>query len=363
MAKKKIGFIELQWECPNCGTINPGSSKVCEGCGAPQPEDVEFIQASKQELISDEKKLEKAKAGADIHCAYCGTRNPAGAESCSQCKASLSEGHQRKAGRVVGAFREGPVQTVQCPHCGEENLETAQSCTQCGGLLAPETAPPPTSQKQPARDRLPEASRQPNKSVFIIIGLVLLAACAAIYFIFLRTTAVTGTVTDVEWERSVILEQFIPVEYQDWYDQIPTEAEVISCTSEARDQADSPVAGSEEICGTPYTVDQGSGYAEVIQDCIYIVYDDYCTYSVLEWDAVDSISVTGNDFAAFWPEPVLSEDERLAEGEEFYQIYFSSGSDEYVYYTTDYNLFQQAQIGTEWELETNSLGDVQSINP
>ena len=83
MARKKLGHIELQWTCPNCNGINPGPEKTCGNCGAPQPEDVEFEQADRQELITDEEKITKAEAGADIHCPYCGTRNPTGTEVCN----------------------------------------------------------------------------------------------------------------------------------------------------------------------------------------------------------------------------------------------------------------------------------------
>ena len=363
MAKKKIGYVELQWECPNCGTFNPGPVKVCEGCGAPQPDDVEFIQPSRQELIQDEEKLKKAKAGADIHCAYCGTRNPAGAASCSQCKADLSEGNQRKAGQVVGAFKSGPVQKIQCPHCGAENPETAKRCVQCGGSLDRPSTPRPASQPRSTTDRQPMAPPRANRSVLVILGLVFLFGCIAIYFLFLRTTAITGTVTDVSWERSYVLEGLVPVEYQDWYDQIPSEAEIISCTFEARDQVDTPVEGSQEICGTPYTLDTGSGFAEVVQDCIYIVYDDFCTYSMLQWYAVDTVTLSGDDSSPQWPNPALTGDQRLGQEAEYYTIYFSVGLDDYIYTTTDYDLFQQAQIGSEWELEINSVGDVQSVIP
>lgn len=363
MAKKKIGYVELHWECPNCNTLNLGSLKVCQGCGAPQPEDVEFTQASRQELIQNEEKLKKAQAGADIHCAYCGTRNPAGATSCSQCKADLSEGRQRKSGRVVGAFKSGPAQKVNCPQCGAENLETDSRCSQCGGSLARQSHPTPTAQNATVGDRLPKASRKMNRSVLYILGLVLLVGCAAIYFIFLRTTATTATVTDISWERSYVVEALQPVEYEDWFDQIPDEAEIVSCSPEPREEVDNPVEGAQEICGTPYTEETGSGYAEVVQDCQYIVYDDYCTYTLLEYDFLDTITISGDDYSPQWPNPALSEDQRLGEGEENYKIFFSSGDETYVFSTTNFELFQQAQIGTEWELEINSLGGVQSISP
>jgi len=92
MARKELGHIELHWQCPNCDGINQGREETCSSCGAPQPEDVEFKQFSHQELLKDQKLIERAKAGADIHCAYCGTRNPAKAQTCSQCGSDISEG-------------------------------------------------------------------------------------------------------------------------------------------------------------------------------------------------------------------------------------------------------------------------------
>ena len=130
MARKTIGHVELQWTCPNCGGINPGPVKVCQSCGAPQPEDVKFEQAVRQELITDEEKLAQAEAGADIHCPYCGARNPAGAETCSQCGGDLVEGVQRESGQVVGAFVSGPEKIIKCPRCGAENSDVAKALLQ-----------------------------------------------------------------------------------------------------------------------------------------------------------------------------------------------------------------------------------------
>ncbi len=355
MAKKKIGYVELQWECPNCGTVNPGPVKVCEGCGAPQPEDVKFQQASRQELIEDEDKIKKAKTGADIHCAYCGARNPADAAFCSQCKADLSEGAQRKAGRVVGVFQQGAPQTIPCPHCGAENEETTSWCAQCGGSLAEVPAPAPVQKASPT------AKPGANRRVLAILGVVFVSLCAAVYFLFLRTNAVTGTVTDLQWERSAILEQVVPVEYQGWLAEIPEDGEIVSCTQEEYEQVETPVAGAQEICGTPYNVDTGSGYAEVVQDCLYIVYEDYCTYTVMEWDAVEMVAADGSGMNAAWPQMNLAQDQRLQEGEETYTIVFNSGGETYSFVTSDYDLYRRAEIGSKWELEINSIGGVQSI--
>lgn len=107
------GVIELEWVCPNCDSRNRGSKKACENCGAPQPENVKFQRPSEEKIITDEKVVAAAKSGADIHCGFCGTRNPVTATTCSQCGGDLKEGMARQAGQVLQA---APVQpkTILC---------------------------------------------------------------------------------------------------------------------------------------------------------------------------------------------------------------------------------------------------------
>lgn len=129
MPKETLGYVKLEWTCPNCGHRNPGPQQVCTQCGAPQPKDVEFEQAAQEKLLTDQKEIEAAKAGPDIHCAYCGTRNPAGAKTCRRCGADLSEGAARATGRVIGAFRAEPVPDVTCPSCGTKNPAFRRRCS------------------------------------------------------------------------------------------------------------------------------------------------------------------------------------------------------------------------------------------
>ena len=180
MAKKKIGYVELRWICPKCGTVNPGPVKLCNGCGAAQPVDVKFEQATRQELITDETAKTKAQAGADIHCPYCGTRNAAEAKVCVQCGGDLVKGIKREQGRGLGAFATGPATKVKCPRCGMENPDTALVCSQCGGSLkaaeAEAKAPEPT----------PTVPRKTPVWVFAAIGAVVFLVCGVIgYLMFL----------------------------------------------------------------------------------------------------------------------------------------------------------------------------------
>jgi ribosomal protein L40E len=218
MAKKKIGYVELLWTCPKCGTVNPGPVKLCNGCGAAQPVDVKFEQAPRQELITDEAAKAKAKAGADIHCPYCGTRNSADAKVCVQCGGDLVQGIKREQGKVMGAFTTGPVEKIKCPRCGTENPDTALVCSQCGGSL--KASEPEAEPSQPT----PKVPRKIPVWVYAAIGVGVLLICGVIgYIVFLsqKTEAIVGTVEQVRWERSIPIEALVPVEYQTWQDQVP----------------------------------------------------------------------------------------------------------------------------------------------
>ena len=361
MAKKKLGYVELEWTCPNCGTRNPGPEQSCANCGSPQPDGVQFEQARREELLTDEAVKEKVEAGADIHCPYCGTRNLATAEVCKKCGGDLAEGLERESGRVVGAFKTGPASTVPCPRCGAENPDTAKQCSQCGSSMQIEEEA--ARQSPPAEVEKPAKKRNPLVAVAIVA--LLIAVCGVVAVLILlsvRTEGVTGTVQDVEWQRVVVVEGLMPVEHRDWIDAIPSEAELGSCEEQVRTTSAEPKPNSVEVCGTPYTVDTGSGYGEVMQDCEYQVYEEYCTYSIVEWQDVDEVVLTGGDFEPVWPAPSLAEDERLgSRRNETFTIVYDTGDEVYVYTTNDLNLFQASQIGSEWILNINTFGSVVSV--
>jgi ribosomal protein L40E len=364
MAKKTLGYVELQWTCPNCGGINPGPEKVCSQCGAPQPDDVEFEQVKGTELTTDEAVVDRVKAGPDIHCPYCGARNPGDAKTCAQCGGDLVEGERRERGKVLGAYKAEAVGNVPCPHCGADNPENAKTCSQCGGSM----------DIREVKSQIPDQTRDtsqrlaPGKTrrlpIGLIIILVLVCIAAAVFILLgMRTEAVTGTVAGVGWERTIPIEALVPVEYRDWRDQIPASAEILNCDQEVQSVESEPQPNSEEVCGTPYSVDTGSGFAEVVQDCEYHVYEDYCTYSVIEWAVIDTASLSGNDFFPEWPNPVLSAEQRLGEGSEAYRIYFDTNKGNYTYGIEDFETFQQFQVGAKWNLEINAFGNVVSVEP
>jgi len=321
------------------------------------PADVKFEQPAEEKLITDESKIAAAKAGPDIHCPFCGARNPAGATTCVQCMGDLTGGTGREKGEVIGAHRDQPAPDVACPYCGTMNPASALKCQQCGSSLA-ETREKP--QAEPAT-----AVRAPNRTVtYIIVGVVatLVLLCGSYFFFANRTDDVVGTVSDVMWVRTVNVEALRPVERQDWRDEVPAGAEILSCEQDVRSTQSNPAPNAVEVCGTPYTVDTGTGVGEVVQDCEYEVYDDYCRYSAEEWQVVDQVQLEGHDLNPQWPNFQPAADERTGSQDASYTIIFRTDGDTYRYNTNETE-FMQAQPGSQWILKINTFNDVNDIEP
>ena len=321
MARKVLGYIQLIWTCSYCGTQNPGAIKSCTQCGAPQAPDVQFekVDAETFAFIKDEALIRMAQKGADKHCPYCGTRNSIDAETCVECGSDItSDAKARESG---------------------ERIETRAA-----------NQDPPTPPKRP----------QP---FLIVIILVVLAGLVFLIINLTRTDQVTAVVSAVSWQRSQVIEEYQRVECKSWEDAIPSNATLVSCALQYRYDSDTPQPIATEVCGEPYTIDTGTGLGQVVQDCVYRVYENYCTYTTMDWLPVETLVTSGEDLSPYWPTFELANEQRQGNSTERYVITFSAEGDSFTYSTTDESLYLQAQLGSTWLLEINQFNNVVSAAP
>ena len=353
MVKKTLGYVELEWTCPSCGARNPGAAEKCQSCGMKMPEDVEFELPVKQELDTSAEAAARVAAGPDIHCPYCGARNPGNATSCVQCGGDLSEGAKRKKGKVLGAYQDGPVPDVTCPHCGASNPGTATKCSSCGGNLEREkpTAKPP--------------SRAPQKKAIPLVGLILVALLCIVgaFFLLRGSSESVALVQKVEWTYRLGIEELKPATHEAWRDEVPKDAQLGSCKSKIRRTEQEPVAGATEVCGTPYVEDTGTGQGAKVQDCEYHVPDDWCEYTVDEWQAAEPVVKTGHNLNPTWPALNLKSNQREGERSEEYKVILDADGKNHVYSPDSVEEFKKFEIDSKWLVETNALGGVTSVQP
>ncbi len=336
MAKKILGYVELIWTCDSCGTRNPGAIKSCTACGAPQPIDVRFeqVDAESFNFIKDEALIRMAQHGPDKHCPYCGTRNLADALTCVQCNGDLTVGAKsRPSGMVVGQDAQPTEVEIDSP------------------------------QAMPGYERAGVAM---PKGVILVLMLAVLVICGFFVWNMIksnRTTDVNARVLSTAWERSVAIEAFTTVTESDWRSNIPSSATVYNCDSRLRYTSSTHVSGSVEECGEPYTVDTGTGIGQVVQDCVYKVYDTYCSYESMQWVHVDTVTTTGSFEAPSWPDLNLNQNQRLGGKSERYIIQFDVNGQTYGMRTSDFGLYQQAVPGSIWTLAVTERGDIRRAEP
>lgn len=356
MAKQTLGYVELEWTCPTCGTRNPGPQRVCQSCGSPQPDNVKFEASAQAKIAADEATVQQATAGADIHCPYCGTRNAATAKVCKQCGGDLTGGKAREVGQLVQGFGAQPQGEVKCTACGTPNPAGARVCKNCGAPL-PAAKPPAVPAPVPAS--------KSSGCLWVAVGVVVLGLLVGAYFLFsaTRTTTTTGRVVDTHWTRVVEVMGLVPVQRTAWLDQIPGDAELGACYDDVRDVVDQPVPGAREVCGTPYAIDQGTGYGEVVQDCVYEIVDQRCEYTVNEWRVVDQVAQEGAGFNPQWPALNLADRRREGERDERFQCVFEVDGRQVVYDARSYAEYQRCTDGSLWTLEVTQGGHVTSAEP
>jgi len=356
MARRRtVGYVQNEWTCPNCDTRNKGGEKTCENCGAPQPENVQFNLPSEQKLVTDEKAVKAAQAGADIHCGFCGTRNPATAETCSQCGGDLKEGKAREAGRVMQAPPPSP-KVVKCDNCGTENPGGNSVCSNCGSPLPKiaQTAVIAPQAKSGLSPAAPLAAKKSSRAPWLIVGAAL--ACLAVICVgaialFLPTSSVQATVVDVHWQTNVPVQEIRAVSHSNERGNPPSDAYNVSCHDESRD-----------VCETR-TIDKGNGYSEVVEEC-HTETETYCSYTVDEWTTIQTYSLDGNNLQPVYEDPSLASDQRIGVASETLTVYFltEDGGQE-TYTVNSISEFQQFTTGSTWTLNMNLAGGILSVEP
>ncbi len=190
----------------------------------------------------------------------------------------------------------------------------------------------------------------------MIIGIISLISLGA------KKTDLIGSLNESEWERTIAIEQFGPVEKDDWQDQIPSNAQMGSCSDKVRDTSDTPSGNSVEVCGAPYKVDKGTVWQKWcrianMKSMIHIV--------PIPWmnGYGEALVAKGSGSNVSWPALSLDSTQRESGRSERYILSFLSSGDYFSYETSDYQLYQKAQPGSSWKLIINGFGDVVSIEP
>ncbi|MEM6264947.1 MAG: Ran-binding zinc finger domain-containing protein [Bacteroidota bacterium] len=299
-----------RWDCKVCGTkAIYGPDTQCPNCGASRPRNVRFYLPEDAELVRKADQLREARAGVDWICGHCDTQNKAVHTECVSC------GNPRDELSKDVDLQTRTYETGQVPRMGDQ---------------------PPESPHTRARQL---GKRRPNRTPTIILGLVILVA--AFWGLSQIPVGTEVNVVAFEWERTIQMEHFEPVQKEDW--NTPKGAYNISSFQavhhynqvlrgyETRTRNVQVQVGTERyVCGQ---VDMGNGYfqdkycsrpiyetrQETYKEPVYDqvpVYKTKYKYTVKEWVAKQSYKLlaSGNDQQPNWPTKTYKEPKNWREG-------------------------------------------------
>jgi hypothetical protein len=231
-------------------------------------------------------------------------------------------------------------------------------CVKCGSPLPrASTAASPVSFEAPMGGSAPAAPaaaaprRKPNWLLIGGIGAALLICCIAALFLFvIPSSSVTGTVADVHWQTSVPLQEAREVRHSEEAGSPPGGAYDVSCHTE-----------SHQVCEQK-TIDQGNGYGQVVEEC-HDESTDYCSYTVTEWQTIQTYTQEGSDLSPLYASPDVSTGQRAGSASEDLTVVFDTSKGQITYSPGNVTEFQQFQPGSTWTLKMNAVGSVISVEP
>jgi ribosomal protein L40E len=309
---------------------------------------VQFERGADEKLIAEVDAAKSGAIGPDIHCGFCGTRNPGNAVTCSQCGGDLKEGKARAAGRELQAA--AAATKVTCTNCGAENSSAKTVCEKCGSPL-PRAASAPVSFSAPMGGTAATAKPAKKTNWLLlggIAGALLLCCIVGIFLFVFPSKTVKATVADVSWQTSVPVQEQRDVRHTDVQGNAPSDAKDVSCRTETKN-----------VC-VQKTIDQGNGYGKVVEEC-HDENTNYCSYTVTEWQTIQTYTLDGTDLFPQYSSPSLSAGQQTGSSSETLTVVFDSSNGQITYTPVSETEFQQFTPGSTWTLKLNALGGVVSV--
>lgn len=388
-----MAIREGKWRCTYCSAVNRGRDLDCGGCGVRRGADVEFFLDDDAPAVTDGEQLAAAHAGPDWLCETCGGSNRFHVEACQTCGAPPGNSRYRKVVEgALGAFRD------------PQGAEAGEPGTTAGTTRAAHAAGDYSNDGGGGPHRGGGGWAKPRWTPSL--GVISLAAGLLLLLTLMAATRTAGPsawvvpndkpstntpnpyatrnvellVERVGWVRSIEVEEFKQVTDEDWSDEVPAGARVLS-QSQAIHHHDRVKVGSHTVpeyytervktgtrietehytdreydteryqCGTR---SKGNGYFEdvyctrpvsrtvtksrnktvddyqtvtrtrdrVVEDFEDVpVYRTKVSYAVKRWVAVDKAVAEGSDLAALWPKVAVRAARREGQRSEMYMVY------------------------------------------
>ena len=386
------------WNCNYCGTTDIGGDKMkCPNCGKARGEDVFSPNSTdgkqpRRYIPEGSDEYRRAKSGPDWICEYCGSSNPATVRVCCNCGHSRDEDdknyyeHHPERDTVITSST--PTTTSEESHWGSRYNEEPSTDDS-----REEDKDEEDHYRSREKTYTPFVSSTRPSSHFDIsdlpwgkigIGLLIVTAIIGLIMLFIPKERYI-TVTGVDWQRSIVVEEYRTVRESDWsvpaggrtvytQQEIHHYDQVIDHYEKVRHENTVIVGSHEEVVGYR---DLGNGYFEEQTRTVYdydteVYYTDepvyrddpvYRTkyyYDIERWVYDHTVKASANDKGPYWPEVELTENQRTNGNSESYGI-TALYKDKESHYTMSYKDWSDISIGSELHVKVHIGGRIELI--
>lgn len=381
-------IVRGYWDCDYCDTIDiAGNIYTCPNCGKTRGKDVVFHvtphdgNKPRHVVSPNSDEYRQAKAGPDWTCSYCDSNNPANKTICHNCGHSKdkSEKHYFELHPERVATIDTTIDTTR--HCAagqtsrNSRYSNAHNATDNDGDNNDDTYWNGFSDT---------ISNLPWRGIGILAAIILAIICIVMVLIPKERTI---TVTDMDWERNIVIEEYRTVSESDWY--VPSGGRVTYTQNEIHHYEQvldhyekvpherTVVTGShEEVVGYR---DLGNGYFEKETRTVYDygtetyytdepvyrdepVYQTKYYYDIERWVYDHTETASAHNREPYWPEINLTSDKKR-EGAHTASYGLSAiYEDKESHYTLDYEDWRYISIGDQLHVKVHITGRIELID-
>ncbi len=407
------------WDCRHCGTIDIMDDIYdCPHCGKARDDNIIFHPYRHNEnkprhyVSSDDSDYRRLTSGPDWTCSYCDSNNAFSNTICRKCGHSKDEGdkyyfdhHPERKGiipidhgtnktttnnnRTVSSDANDnvvhypPLVTIPTPPTKTKvDKHENDSKNYYPTSAVASTSLKPYDYSPNYRPQLPEINL-PWERIGIIA--IIIAAIISV-FCLLTPKERTITITGVDWERSIVVEEYRTMHESDWH--VPPGGRITSTRSEIHHydpvldhyetvtKTRTVVTGShEEVVGirdlgnggfeeiTTVVIDtEEETYTELEPQYVDVpVYQTKYYYDIERWVYDHTVTANGRDKEPYWPEVNLTQSQRESNYTEVYGIYAINKAKK-THYTLSYESWRNVSIGDIVHVKVYITGYVEIID-
>lgn len=366
-------IIEGVWDCRYCGAKKVrGGLRECPQCGHPRDEGITFYIDNPKNYVYDEAKAAKARRGPDWVCEACNCFNSVDDTVCIGCGTPRDE-------KSKDYF-----QTQEAIHKQEQ--KTYQREEKDWRAYEPSYEAPIETPKPPPKKKKVDWTRifVPILSVLVIVAMVW--GMVALF----SPREVSGTVMDMEWERSIEIEEYKTVRESDWsippggrkisqseelhhYDSVLDhyETKTRTYTEQVLDHYEEYVSGYRDLGNGHFEeitsqrpVYRTETRTETYQEPVYIqvpVYQTKYVYDIDKWVHQSYKKTSGNDKAPYWSDYECKAKEREGTRSESYIVVVQDESGKSKEYKLSLEQWQTLEKGQSVKMKADIFGHAELI--